>query len=401
MPRLEPESGKVKWYKSDGAKSVYASLISILIGLAVGMIVIIMVGLAKDNISMKGIWDGIRLVFLGVFSTGRVEGQLTFGFNPINLGNMLFRATPLILTGLSVAVAFKTGLFNIGAAGQYLMGTMGSISVAIWMGTSGCPAGLAWVCAFLTGIVLGALWGAIPGLFKAFLNINEVITCIMTNWIAANLVTWWFDAHDVFKNAGEAGKIGYTIPLKNLGISTPKLGMDVLFPGSQANGGFWIACIIAVLMWVVMTKTTFGYELRACGLNRHAAKYAGINDKKNIILSMVIAGALASAAGSLYFLSGNTEFYWSTYMSLPADGFNGIPVALLAVNHPIGVVFTGIFMSMLNVAGIQLKYMTAYNEYIADIIIATIVYLSAFALIFKRILNGRKKKKEAAEGGNK
>ena len=394
MPRLEPESGKVKWYKSDGAKSVYASLISILIGLAVGIIVIIIVGLAKDNISMKGIWDGIRLVFLGVFSTGRVEGQLTFGFNPINLGNMLFRATPLILTGLSVAVAFKTGLFNIGAAGQYLMGTMGSISVAIWMGTSGC---LAWVCAFLTGIVLGALWGAIPGLFKAFLNINEVITCIMTNWIAANLVTWWFDAHDVFKNAGEAGKIGYTIPLKNLGISTPKLGMDVLFPGSQANGGFWIACIIAVLMWVVMTKTTFGYELRACGLNRHAAKYAGINDKKNIILSMVIAGALASAAGSLYFLSGNTEFYWSTYMSLPADGFNGIPVALLAVNHPIGVVFTGIFMSMLNVAGIQLKYMTAYNEYIADIIIATIVYLSAFALIFKMILNGRKKKKEAAE----
>ena len=401
MPRLEPESEKVKWYKSDGAKSVYASLISILIGLAVGMIVIIIVGLAKDNISMKGIWDGIPLVFLGVFSTGRVEGQLTFGFNPINLGNMLFRATPLILTGLSVAVAFKTGLFNIGAAGQYLMGTMGSISVAIWMGTSGCPAGLAWVCAFLTGIVLGALWGAIPGLFKAFLNINEVITCIMTNWIAANLVTWWFDAHDVFKNAGEAGKIGYTIPLKNLGISTPKLGMDVLFPGSQANGGFWIACIIAVLMWVVMTKTTFGYELRACGLNRHAAKYAGINDKKNIILSMVIAGALASAAGSLYFLSGNTEFYWSTYMSLPADGFNGIPVALLAVNHPIGVVFTGIFMSMLNVAGIQLKYMTAYNEYIADIIIATIVYLSAFALIFKMILNGRKKKKEAAEGGNK
>ena len=179
------------------------------------------------------------------------------------------------------------------------------------------------------------------------------------------------------------------------------IGMDVLFPGSQANGGFWIACIIAVLMWVVMTKTTFGYELRACGFNRHAAKYAGINDKKNIILSMVIAGALASAAGSLYFLSGNTEFYWSTYMSLPADGFNGIPVALLAVNHPIGVVFTGIFMSMLNVAGIQLKYMTAYNEYIADIIIATIVYLSAFALIFKMILNGRKKKKEAAEGGNK
>lgn len=401
MPRIEPESGKVKWYKSDGAKSVYASLISILIGLAVGAVVIIIVGLSKDNISMKGIWDGIRLVFLGVFSTGRVDGQLSFGFNPINLGNMLFRATPLIMTGLSVAVAFKTGLFNIGAAGQYLMGTMGSVSVGLWLGMAGYPAWIAWICAFLAGVVLGALWGAIPGLFKAFLNINEVITCIMTNWIAANLVTWWFDEHDIFKNAAEGGKVGYTIPLKNVDLATPKLGMDILFPGSQANGGFWIACIIAIAMWVMMTKTTFGYELRACGLNRYAAKYAGINDKKSIVLSMVIAGALASAGGCLYFLSGNTEFYWSTYMSLPADGFNGIPVALLAANHPIGVVFTGIFMSMLNVAGIQLKYLTAYNEYIADIIIASIVYLSAFALIFKMLLNGRKKKKEAAEGGKK
>ena len=86
---------------------------------------------------MKGIWDGIRLVFLGVFSTGRDGGQLSFGYNPVNLGNMLFRATPLVMTGLSVAVAFKTGLFNIGAAGQYLMGTMGSISVGLWLGWSG------------------------------------------------------------------------------------------------------------------------------------------------------------------------------------------------------------------------------------------------------------------------
>ncbi len=396
MPRLDGETGKVKWYKSDGAKSVWASLISILIGLAVGTIVIIIVGFLKDDISTKGIWEGIRLVFLGVFSTGREAGQLTFGFNPVNMGNMLFRATPLIMTGLSVAVAFKTGLFNIGAPGQYLMGTAGTISVALTMANAGQPAWLCWICAFVVGVALGAAWGSIPGLFKAFLNINEVITCIMTNWIAANLVTWWFDAHDVFKNAAEGGKVGYTIPLKNVDVMTPKLGMDVLFPGSQANGGFWIACVIAVIMWVVMTKTTFGYELKACGINRHAARYAGINDKKSIILSMVIAGALASVAGSLYYLSGNTEFYWSTYMSLPAEGFNGIPVALLASNHPIGVIFAGIFMSMLNIAGLQLKYLTAYNEYIADIIIATIVYLSAFAMFIKTLLNGRKKK-----GGDK
>ena len=397
MLRLDPETGKEKWYRTDGAKSVLSAIISILIGMAVGMLIIIIVGLTKDNISAKGIWEGVRLVFLGVFSTGRENGVLTFGFNPVNMGNMLFRATPLIMTGLSVAVAFKTGLFNIGAAGQYLMGTMGTLTVGLTLGNTDCPVLIAWIAAFLTGVILGGLWGAIPGLFKAFLNINEVITCIMTNWIAANLVTWWFDAHDIFKNSAEGGKVGYIIPLKNVGVVTPKMGTDVLFPGSQANGGIWIACIIAVAMLILLNKTTFGYELKACGSNRHAAKYAGINDKKNIILSMAISGALAAGGASLYYLSGNTEFFWSTYMRLPSEGFNGIPVALLAANNPVAVIFTGIFMSMLNVAGMQLKYLTAYNEYIADIIIAVIVYLSAFSMFIKQLLNGREKKK----GGNK
>ena len=388
MPKKDPITGKLKWYKSEGAVAVYSALISILFGMAVGAIIVLVVGLSKSNISMSGIWDGIRLVFLGVFSTGRDSaGQLSFGFNGVNIGNMLFRAVPLIMTGLSVAVAFKTGLFNIGASGQFLMGTMGTLSVGLWLGWAGTPKFIAWLCAFLVGVLLGALWGAIPGLFKAFLNINEVITCIMTNWIAANLVTWWFDAHDIFKNSSEGGKVGYIIPLKKVAVMTPKLLMDKLFPGSQANGGFWIAILIAVAMWIMMTRTTFGYELRACGANRHAAKYAGINDKKNIILSMAIAGALAAAGASLYYLSGNTEFYWSTYQKLPAEGFNGIPVALLAANHPIGVIFSGIFMSMLNISGLQLKYLTAYNEYISDIIIGVIVYLSAFSMLFKTVLS--------------
>ena len=397
MLRVEPVTGKQKWYRSDSAKSVLSAIISILIGMAVGTLIIIIVGLTKDGISMKGIWEGIRLVFLGVFSTGRDGGALSFGYNPVNLGNMLFRATPLVMTGLSVAVAFKTGLFNIGAAGQYLMGTMGTLTVGLTLGNTGCPVFIAWLAAFLAGMLLGALWGAIPGIFKAYLNINEVITCIMTNWIAANLVTWWFDAHEVFKNSSEGGKVGYIIPLKNVGVVTPKMGMDILFPGSQANGGFWIACILAVAMFIMLTRTTFGYELRACGSNRHAARYAGINDKRNIILSMMMSGALAAAGASLYYLAGNTEFFWSTYQSLPAEGFNGIPVALLAANNPVGVIFTGVFMSMLNVAGTQLKSLTAYNEYISDIIIAIIVYLSAFSMLIKQMLNGRDKKK----GGNK
>ncbi len=397
MLRIDPKTGQQKWYRTDGAKSVLSALISILIGMAVGAVLVVIVGMTKAEITGNGIWEGIRLVFLGILSTGREGGALTFGFNPINLGNMLFRATPLIMTGLSVAVAFKTGLFNIGAPGQYLMGIAGTLSIALTLGSNGCPAFIAWLAAFLGGMLLGALWGAIPGIFKAYLNINEVITCIMTNWISANLVTWWFDSHESFKNSMEGGKIGYIIPLKNVGVVTPKLGMDVLFPGSQANGGFWIACLIAVAMYIMMTKTTFGYELRACGSNRHAAKYAGINDKKNIILSMMIAGGLSAAGASLYYLAGNTEFFWSTYLSLPSEGFNGIPVALLASNHPVAVIFSGLFMSMLNICGTQLKSLTAYNEYIADIIIAVIVYLSAFSMFIKTLLNGAEKKK----GGKK
>jgi simple sugar transport system permease protein len=179
------------------------------------------------------------------------------------------------------------------------------------------------------------------------------------------------------------------------GIATSKMGLDLLFPGSQVNGGILIAIVMAVLVYILLNKTTLGYELKACGSNRHAARYAGINDKRNIVLSMAIAGALAGAGASLYWLSGNTEFYWTTYQALPAAGFNGIPVALLAVNNPIGVVFTGIFMAMLNIVGQTLTGLTAYNEYITDVIISVIVYLSAFSLVIRLWLTGRKKKAAA------
>ena len=173
---------------------------------------------------------------------------------------------------------------------------------------------------------------------------DTVITSAMTNWIAANLVTWAFDASSL-KNVAEYGKTGYVYKTTFNGVATPKLGLDKLFPGSQVNAGILIALLFAVLIYILMSKTTLGYELKACGANRHAARYAGIRDKRNIVLSMAIAGALAGTAGSLYYLSGNTEFFWSTYQSLPAVGFNGIPVALLAVNNPIAVIFTGIFMA--------------------------------------------------------
>ena len=387
---------KASFWSKDGTRSVLASLLSILIGLAVGSVIVLLVGLFNPALGLSGAWDGIRLIFGGIFSTGRdAAGALTFGFNSTNMGNMLFRATPLILTGLSVAVAFKTGLFNIGAPGQYLMGTAASLMLALGIPSETVPTWLIWTAAFLGGILAGALWGCIPGLVKALLNINEVLACIMTNWIAANLVTWMFDGSD-FRNLVENTKSGYIYKTTYNGVATAKLGLDKLFPNSQVNGGILIAIVIAILMYILMSKTTLGYQLKACGSNRHAARYAGIADKRNIVLSMAIAGGLSGAAAALYYLSGNTEFFWSTYQTLPATGFNGIPVALLAASHPIAVIFTGCFMSMLDIVGLQLTNLTAYNEYITDVIIATIVYLSAFSLVIKMLLSGRRKHKAAA-----
>ena len=383
---------KKSMFKSDGFQSVLASLISIVIGLLAGALVIIIVGIVNSEISGKTAFEGVRLILFGLFSTGRdAVGNLTFGFNPTNFGNMLFRAMPLIMTGLSVAVAYKTGLFNIGASGQYLAGTCATLFIALSI--HGLPTWLIWILAFLGGMIAGAVWGAIPGMLKAFLNINEVIACIMTNWIAATVVTWLFDESNL-KNVAEGTKTAYIYKTTYNGVQTSKMGLDKIFPGSQVNGGIIIAIVIAILVYIVIDKTTFGFELKACGSNRHAARYAGIKDKRNIVFSMAIAGAMAGIAGSLYYLSGNTEFFWSTYQSLPAEGFNGIAVSLLAVNNPIGVIFTGIFMSLLAIAGQQLTNLTAYNEYLTDIIIAVIVYLSAFALVIRLWLTKNRGKKE-------
>ncbi len=402
---------KNSFLRKPGVQSVVASLLAILIGMLAGSIIIIVVGLATPGLGIKGAWEGIRVVVAGVFSKGRDSaGTLSFGFNPATFGNMLFRAVPLIMTGLSVALGNKAGLFNIGAPGQYLAGTAASLYVALSVPSSALPAWLIWIIALLCGMLAGAIWGSIPGFLKAYLNMNEVLACIMTNWIAANIVTWLFDGSR-FRNMIEGTKTGYiyktSMVLNDVlvngqemtvgeaipegaqlirtrgGIETPKLGLDKLFAGSQANGGIFVAILIAVIVYILLSRTTFGYQLKACGANRYASRYAGIKDKRNIVLTMAIAGALAGAGSSLYYLSGNTEFFWSTYQSLPAEGFNGIPVALLAVNNPLGVVFMGVFMSMLSQCGQKLKELTAYNEYITDVIISVIVYLSAFMLIIK------------------
>ena len=387
----------IKFWEKDSSKSIASSLISIVCGLLIGCFILIIITIFPTkgtSLSFGTAIDGIQLVFGGVFNLGRnSNGTLLFGFNSVNFGDMLFRAMPLILTGLSVAVAFKTGLFNIGAPGQYLIGTTTTLILALVIPTSVIPPFFVWCIAFIGGILAGALWGSISGLFKAFLNVNEVITCIMLNWIAANVATILFDKtkgpFNFLLDPSGTKNWAYVFKTTHNNVATAKFGLDSIFKGSQVNGGIIIAIIIAVIIYIVLNKTTFGYQLKACGSNKNAAKYAGINEKTSTIISMAIAGGLAGAGASLYYLSGNTEFAWETYQSLPTAGFNGIPVALLAFNNPLGVIFSASFVSLLDVNGMQLKYMTPYNEYITSIITAVIVYFSAFSLLFKQLLEGK------------
>ena len=278
-------------YQKDGTKKILASLVSILIGLLVGAFVVIIVGLFNSRISLKGAWEGVRLIFFGIFSTGRdASGALTWGFNPTSLGNTLFRAMPLIMTGLSVAVAFKTGLFNIGAPGQYLFGTMASLMVALSLPTEKMGAVPVWIIAFLAGVLAGALWGAIPGAMKAFLNINEVLACIMTNWIAANIVTWAFDISN-FKNVAESTKTGYVYKTTFNGVATAKLGLDKLFPGSQVNAGILVAILAAIGYGIGRSTADITY-LELCEKGK---------DMASAHLPLVIGGAVLLVA--LYFIA--------------------------------------------------------------------------------------------------
>lgn len=377
--------------KNDGWKAALPSLISIAVGLITGCVIILAVSLFDSEISLKSGFEAVKLILFGTFIKGRdAAGSLVFSLTGSNAGDLLFRAMPVIMTGLSVAFAFKSGLFNIGASGQYLMGTAATLITALSLPET-LPRALVWLCAFLAGMAAGALWGVIPGALKAYLNINEVLSCIMTNWIAANLVTWIFEQSPL-RNTVQSGKIGYIMPTSMVGVATAKLGLDRIFPSSQVNGGIIIAIIFAVGVYILLSKTTLGFESRVCGSNRNAARYAGINEKALTVFAMAFSGALAAGGAALYYLSGGTEFFHATYQSLPKEGFNGIPVALLASNNPLAVIFTGLFMSSLSVAGQQIKNLTSYNEFITDIVIAVIVYLSAFSFFISRMLASKKRK---------
>jgi len=239
------------------------------------------------------------------------------------------------------------------------------------------PPSIHWLVALLGAAIGGAIWGMIPGILKAYRNVNEVIASIMMNYIGMYLVNYLIrtNIYDQLRNQTQTIEKGATIP---------KAGLDQLFETTNLNIGFLIAVIFVVIIYILIEKTTFGFELKACGMNRYASRYAGINEKRSIVLSMVIAGALAGIGGALLYLAG-TGRYMQVLDVLAAEGFNGIPVALLGLSNPIGILFAGLFIAHISVGGTNLQLLDFVPE-IIDIIIAAIIYCGAFSLIFKQLI---------------
>ncbi len=346
-----------------GLTSFFASLISIGVGLLFGFILLL---LLNPQFAGQGF---MSLVTAGLKSTDK-------------LAKVLYQAAPLMMTGLSVGFAFKTGLFNIGASGQYTVGAGLALIFAIQFQQP-------WYVCLLIAMIGGAFWGVFPGLFKALFNVNEVITSIMFNWIAMLAVNLTISNLPMMlpRYWGQA-QIDRTanLAIANPTALIPKLGLDELLNSNYMNISILISIAFAVLLWVVLSKTTFGYELKACGFNRNASVYAGINAKRNIVLSMVIAGALSGIGGGLYYLAGTGQY--TLLKSLLNMGFNGIPVALLASSHPLGTIFSTLFVSYIQVGGDAMQ--PEFVKEIIDMIIAVIIYLAAFSLLVRELLNRKK-----------
>jgi len=338
--------------------SLLSSLIAILIGLIFGIVV-----LAISNPQQA--LNGIRTLLLGGFTAGGIKG----------LGNVLYYAMPIIMTGLGVGFAFQTSLFNIGGSGQFIVGAYCALLVAI---RCDFPGPLGWIAPLIAGMIGGALWALLPGLLRAYLDVNIVIATIMMNYIGMYLVNF------LVKNTIYDSLKNQSLPVPK-GNTLPSAGLDKLFSSSMANIGIFIAIIMAVVIYILLNKTTFGYEIKACGRNRDASRYAGINEKRNIILSMMISGALVGLGGALMYLSDAGK-HIKVVDVIASEGFDGIAVALLAMNNPLGIIFSAIFIAYLQVSGFYMQTYRFTSE-IVDVIISVIIYFSAFSLIIKQMID--------------
>lgn len=280
------------------------------------------------------------------------------------IGDTLLNATPLILTGLSIAFAFKTGLFNIGASGQMLMGGFFAVYIGVKFDL---PRFIHMPLAVTVAIIAGAVWALIPGLLKAKYRVHEVVTTIMMNWIAVWSVYYFVPEVIPGSFNTESANIAASASLRTEFMSS-------FFGGSYVNLGLFLALVTAVIIWWILEKTTFGYELKAVGFNPDAAHYAGMKVNRNIILSMMISGALAGLAGAVYYIGYGSNVKIGM---LPSLGFDGIAVSLLGLNSPLGVVLAALLFGLMNAGKFTMQLNTDVPNEIVPIIIATIIFFAA------------------------
>lgn len=333
--------------------SIGASLICCLAGVIIGTLVMIILNPSKFTYGYQIFWSS--------------------GFN--DLVQVLYQMSPLVFCGLAVALCYRCGMFNIGASGQYAAGGFFAL-------LCGWKFNLHWSLCLLIGIVAGAIVGAIPGLLKSIFNVNEVISAIMINWIILFLTRMLIKTIPGFFIQNQSG----TPTIDNPNILPGMLPNTYISASSYPlNISSIIAIVVAIIIAVVLGKTTFGYKLKATGFNRSAAEYAGVNSKLNIVLAFVLSGAVAGLGGAcFYLLPGN--MFKADITSVWSEGFDGISVAFLANNNPIGILFSGFFIAFLKVCGKGLTTDTGFDPSAADITISVILYLSAFALILYNYL---------------
>ena len=354
--------------KSNAVQSLLASFICILLGMLIGYIVLLF-------INPVGASEAILDVIKNFMTYNRADSQLKY------FGNTLVKTAPLLMCALSILFAYKVGLFNIGASGQYTAGVCAALYAALAWGWS-------WLPCMLLAIAAGGVMGALVGLLKAYCNVNEVISGIMLNWIML------YTTNMVLTNVKEPTS-PYTFQLKNAGRQAilPTLGLDKIFHGNAyVTVAIPAAVLMALLIWVVLDKTKFGYELKATGNNRFAAKYCGMAEKRNIILTLVIAGALSGFGAALLYLTG-FEQWQCTASSVPGMGFNGIAAAFLGGLNPIGTIFASYFIQHITSGGAYVDK-SLYCSQISDLISAVIIYLCGFVLFLKFTMNRMIAKRE-------
>ena len=364
--------------RRDSFQTLLSSLVCVLGGLIVGYLVLLF-------IEPRGASEAIFAVMKSFF---RYPGSLKLKY----FGQTLVRSVPLLMCALSVLFAYKVGMFNIGVAGQYVAGACAALYAALaW--------NLPWYLCLILAMAVGAVLGAAAGFLKTRCNVNVVISGIMLNWIMLYLT-------NLLLGTVKSPTSPYTKSLQgtNPGALLPNLGMGRFFNNERSvTIAIPLAVIMAVLIWVVLNKTKFGYELKATGNNYNAARYAGMRENRNIILTMMIAGALAGMGAGLLYLTGIEEWE-TTIASVPAMGFNGIAVAFLGGLSPLGSILSAFFIQYITFGGGNVD-LQVYCSQISSLISSLIIYLCAFVAFFKFFIQARirrndeKKAAEAKEGG--